>query len=65
MTYGADPFRAFIVGNPPKKIIKRMLRAMIKPFAPVVFLAHYDMNRSTDKTRKRFLERVKREMERF
>ncbi|MEZ2220130.1 NAD(P)H-dependent oxidoreductase [Rhizobium sp. RCC_161_2] len=65
MTYGADPFRAFIVGNPPKKIIKRMLRAMIKPFAPVVFLAHYDMNRSTDETRKRFLEKVKREMERF
>ncbi|QND48023.1 NAD(P)H-dependent oxidoreductase [Rhizobium lusitanum] len=65
MTYGADPFRAFIVGNPPKKIIKRMIRAMIKPFAPVVFLAHYDMNRSTDETRKRFLEKVKREMERF
>ncbi|ACM27460.1 NAD(P)H-dependent oxidoreductase [Rhizobium rhizogenes] len=65
MTYGADPFRAFIVGNPPKKIIKRMIRAMIKPFAPVVFLAHYDMNRSTEETRKRFLERVKREMERF
>jgi hypothetical protein len=38
---------------------------MIKPFAPVVFLAHYDMNRSTDETRKRFLEKVKREMERF
>jgi putative NADPH-quinone reductase len=65
LTYGADPFRAFIVGNPPKKIVKRMLRAMIKPFASVVFLAHYDMNRSTDETRKRFLEKVKREMERF
>lgn len=65
LTYGADPFRAFIVGNPPKKIIKRMIRAMIKPFAPVVFLAHYDMNRSTDETRTRFLEKVKREMERF
>lgn len=65
LTYGADPFRAFIAGNPPKRIVKRVLRAQIKPFAPVAFLAHYDMNRSTDETRKRFLERVKREMERF
>ncbi|MBB3611324.1 NAD(P)H-dependent oxidoreductase [Rhizobium sp. BK602] len=65
LTYGADPFRAFVAGNPPKKIVKRVLRAQIKPFAPVAFLAHYDMNRSTDETRKRFLERVKREMERF
>ncbi|AYG69984.1 MULTISPECIES: NAD(P)H-dependent oxidoreductase [unclassified Rhizobium] len=65
LTYGADPFRAFIAGNPPKKIVKRVLRAQIKPFAPVVFLAHYDMNRSTDKTRGLFLEKVKREMARF
>ncbi|HEY0122642.1 MAG TPA: NAD(P)H-dependent oxidoreductase [Rhizobium sp.] len=65
LTYGADPFRAFVAGNPPKKIVKRVLRAQIKPFAPVVFLAHYDMNRSTDETRKRFLEKVKREMEQF
>ncbi|CAN7380833.1 NAD(P)H-dependent oxidoreductase [Rhizobium rhizogenes] len=65
MTYGADPFRAFVAGNPPKKIVKRVLRAQIKPFAPVIFLAHYDMNRSTDETRKRFLGKVKQEMERF
>ncbi|OCJ06860.1 NAD(P)H dehydrogenase [Rhizobium sp. AC27/96] len=65
LTYGADPFRAFIAGNPPKKIVKRVLRAQIKPFAPVVFLAHYDMNRSTDETRGRFLEKVKQEMTRF
>ncbi|MFT4184905.1 MAG: NAD(P)H-dependent oxidoreductase [Rhizobium sp.] len=65
LTYGADPFRAFVAGNPPKKIVKRVLRAQIKPFAPVVFLAHYEMNRSTDGTRGRFLEKVKREMERF
>ncbi|MBB3286948.1 MULTISPECIES: NAD(P)H-dependent oxidoreductase [unclassified Rhizobium] len=65
LTYGADPFRAFIAGNPPKKIVKRVLRAQIKPFAPVVFLAHYDMNRSTDETRGLFLDKVKREMARF
>jgi putative NADPH-quinone reductase len=65
LTYGADPFRAFVAGNPPKKIVKRVLRAQIKPFAPVVFLAHYDMNRSTDVSRKEFLAKVGREMERF
>jgi putative NADPH-quinone reductase len=65
LTYGADPFRAFVAGNPPKKIVKRVIRAQIKPFAPVTFLAHYDMNRSTEETRKRFLARVKSEMERF
>lgn len=65
LTYGADPFRAFVAGNPPKKIVKRVIRAQIKPFAPVTFLAHYDMNRSTEETRMRFLARVKSEMERF
>lgn len=65
MTYGADPFRAFIAGNPPKKIVKRVLRAQIKPFAPVLYLAHYDMNRSTDETRRRFMEKVQAKMEAF
>ncbi len=65
LTYGADPFRAFIAGNPPKKIVKRVLRAQIKPFAPVIFLAHYDMNRSTEGSRSQFLTKVGREMERF
>ncbi|MFT3999154.1 MAG: NAD(P)H-dependent oxidoreductase [Rhizobium sp.] len=65
LTYGADPFRAFVAGNPPKKIVKRVLRAQIKPFAPVVFLAHYDMNRSTDASRSQFLLKVGRRMERF
>ncbi|MGY5800666.1 NAD(P)H-dependent oxidoreductase [Rhizobium hainanense] len=65
LTYGADPFRAFVAGNPPKKIVKRVLRAQIKPFAPVVFLAHYDMNRSTETSRKEFLAKVGREMGRF
>ena len=59
LTYGADPFRAFVAGNPPKKIVKRVLRAQINPVSPVTFLAHYDMNRATPETRARFLEKVK------
>ena len=65
LTYGATPLRAFAAGNPPKRIVKRVLRAQIRPWSPVTFLAHYDMNRSTDRTRSRFLARVRSEMERF
>jgi NAD(P)H dehydrogenase (quinone) len=65
MTYGATRFRAFAAGDPPRKIVKRMLRAQIKLFAPVNYLAHYDMNRATPESRARFLAKVKREMERF
>ncbi|RUM25318.1 flavodoxin family protein [Rhizobium vallis] len=65
LTYGATPFRAFVAGNPPKKIVKRVLRAQINPLRPVTFLAHYDMNNCTQETRARFLEKVKTTMERF
>jgi len=65
LTYGAAPFRAFVAGNPPKKIVKRVLRAQINPIKPVTFLAHYDMNNSTPETRTQFMGKVKRTMERF
>lgn len=65
MTYGGTSWRAFLVGNPPKKIVTRVLRAQIKLGAPVKYLAHYDMNNCTDQTRAQFLDKVRREMERF
>jgi NAD(P)H dehydrogenase (quinone) len=65
MTYGANPLRAFLAGDPPRKIVKRVLRVTVRPVAPVKYLAHYDMNRSTDETRARFLAKVKDEMSRF
>ncbi|RUM02074.1 NAD(P)H-dependent oxidoreductase [Rhizobium chutanense] len=65
LTYGATPLRAFVAGNPPKKIVKRVLRAQINPLRPVTFLAHYDMNNCTPETRARFLAKVKTSMERF
>ena len=65
MTYGASRFRAFVAGDPPRTIVHRMLRAQVKIGAPVKYLAHYDMNRSTDETRAKFLEKVKTQMERF
>jgi len=65
LTYGATPFRAFVAGNPPKKIVKRVLRAQINPWSPVTFLAHYNMNEATADTRARFLARVRQSMEAF
>ena len=64
-TYGATNFRAFLAGDPPKKIVTRALRALIKPGAPVRYLAHYDMNNATPDTRARFLGTVKSHMAGF
>ena len=63
MTYGGARWRAISVGDPPRKIVTRVMRGLIKPFAPVRYLAHYDMNRSTDASRAAFLARVERELE--
>lgn len=64
-TYGATRWRAFLAGDPPRKLSKRVLRVQTNPARPVTFLAHYDMNNCTPQTRAAFLDKVKREMERF
>lgn len=62
MTYGGARWRAISVGDPPRKIVTRVMRGLIKPFAPIRYLAHYDINRSTDASRAAFLARVGREL---
>src|SRR3989442_1076111 len=64
-TYGGSRFRAMLMGDPPRKLIKRMLRATVKPGAPVGYLANYAMNLSTDGTRKAFVARVAASMDAF
>jgi len=64
-TYGGSRFRAMLMGDPPRKLIKRMLRATVKPGASVSYLAHYSMNLSTDETREAFLAKVMASMDRF
>lgn len=61
-TYGGTRFRAALMGDPPRKLVCRVLRALIRPGAPVRYLAHYDMNRSTDHSRARFLESVRTQL---
>lgn len=64
-TYGGARWRAFLMGDPPRKLVGRLLRATVRPGAPVAYLAHYDMNRSTPETRARFLGKVGEAMEAF
>lgn len=64
-TYGGSRFRAMLMGDPPRKVVKRMLRATIKPGASVSYLAHYAMNLSTDGTRAAFTAKVAAAMDRF
>lgn len=65
VTYGGTALRAFLVGDPPRKVVNRVLRAVIKPGARIGYHAHYDMNRSTPRTRARHLERVAKAMRAF
>ncbi|MGX5802098.1 NAD(P)H-dependent oxidoreductase [Bradyrhizobium sp. Arg314] len=64
-TYGGSRFRAMLMGDPPRKLIKRMLRATVKPGAPVTYLAHYSMNLSSDQTRQAFMAKVAASMDSF
>jgi putative NADPH-quinone reductase len=64
-TYGGSRLRAILMGDPPRKLIKRLMRATVKPGAPVSYLAHYSMNLSTDQTRGRFLQKVAASMDAF
>ena len=65
VTYGGTRWRAWLLGDAPPKVVTRMLRAGIARGAPVRYLTHYDMNRSTAATRARFLARVASSFERF
>ncbi len=64
-TYGGSRFRAMLMGDPPRRLVKRMLLATIKPGAPVSYLAHYSMNLSTDATRAAFVAKVAARMDQF
>jgi len=64
-SYGGRRLDAWLVGDPPKRLVTRVLRVQIRPAARVIYLAHYHMNVSTEATRRRFLAKVERAMTRF
>lgn len=64
-TYGGTRTRAFLAGDPPRKNVKRVLRAMIHPMAECRYLAQYAVDLSTFKAREHFIAKVQHEMELF
>jgi len=58
-TYGGTRLRAFLAGDPPRKIFGRLLRAYVGPTVPVTYLGCYDMNRNQEPTLKAFLAKVR------
>jgi putative NADPH-quinone reductase len=64
-TYGGARWRALLMGDPPRLVGTRVLRAVIAPLAPVKYLALYDMNRQTDAGRGAFLAKVAAAMRGF
>ena len=65
VTYGGDRMRALLMGDPPRRVLKRVVRTCIHPLAKTRYLALYDMNRNDERTRQAFLDRVTGEMARF
>lgn len=63
-TYGGTQWRAFLAGDPPRRLMKRSVRYVMGG-APMEYLALYDMNRASDHTRQAFLAKVQMKMERF
>jgi len=57
-TYGGSRFRTALMGDAPRKMFKRTLRAIVYPFARAKYLALYDLNRADDAARGAFLEKV-------
>ena len=64
-TYGGSRLRATLVGDPPRRSVTRVLRALIGGWRSVTYLACYDINRASDTKREAFLGRVRREMAGF
>jgi putative NADPH-quinone reductase len=63
-TYGGTRMRAILAGDPPRKCVTRAVWHVCRP-ERMRYLALYDMNRATDASRARFLDRVGHAMARF
>lgn len=62
-TYGADRLSTILLGDPPRRVVKRLVRAMPGHSVRCDYLALYDMNHTTPERRAAFLRKVKRVFE--
>lgn len=58
-TYGGTRVRALLAGDPPRKLLTRILRAYVGPTVPVSFMGCYDMNRIDEARGRAFLDKVR------
>ena len=61
-TYGGARWRAMLMSDPPRRLVKRMIRAHVARGAPCDYLASYDMNHTTAQRREAFLRQVEQRM---
>jgi putative NADPH-quinone reductase len=64
-TYGGSRLHAMLMGDPPRRLVKRWLRATVRPGAPVSYLALYSMNVATAKMREKFMAKVAARIDTF
>jgi NAD(P)H dehydrogenase (quinone) len=62
-TYGAGRMSTFLLGDPPRRVVKRLVRAMPGHSISCDYLAQYDMNHTTPQRRTAFLNKVGRTFE--
>ena len=62
-TYGASRTITFLLGDPPKRVVKRLVRWMPGHHVRCDYLAYYDMDHSSEKQRAAFLKKVRRTFE--
>lgn len=63
-TYGATRWTAFLAGDPPRRVVGRVLRGVCGA-ERVRYLALHDMNRATEADRRAFLARVESQLGRL
>lgn len=59
-TYGGARWKTFLMGDPPRRFLRRTMRLNCAPGAPCDYLACYDMDHTTLPRRIRFLKAVER-----
>lgn len=64
-TCGAPWWWSVLIGQPGRKTILRGIRALCAPRTRTIYLAHYDMDRSTPASRAAYLDKVRARLERW
>ena len=64
-SYGRPRWMAFVMGDPPRKVIKRYLRALTGGRARIGYHAYYHMNVATPAGLERHMQRIESLMAKF